>query len=84
MADRANSARLKASADQIKNLRARLLDLGKRNRLISFKHSDRARNQIRVIDELPDVLYERLLDGKSFYFKSLPEAENDPKDEKKA
>ena len=60
MADRGTSARFEAAEIQIENLRTRLLDLSKRNRLISFKHSDRARNHVRVIDELPDVIYERL------------------------
>lgn len=59
----------------IQSLRSKLLDTSKRNRLISFRHSVRSRQHIRVIDELPDVLFEELLKGKSFDFKSLPEPE---------
>lgn len=62
-------------------LREKLLDLTKRNRLISFKHSDRARTHIRVIDELPDFLFARLSSGKGMRFKPLPEPETEPKDE---
>ena len=66
----------------IQSIRSKLLDTSKRNRLISFRHSVRSRQHIRVIDELPDVLFENLLQGKSFDFKSLPEPEYNPSDEK--
>jgi len=67
--------------ERLGGLRARLLDLSNRNRLISFKHSDRARTHIRVVDELPDVLFSRLSNGKRMRFKSLPEPETEPQDE---
>lgn len=66
---------------RIEHLRKKLLDLGNRNRLISFKHSDRARTHVRVIDELPGVLFSRLTEGKRMRFKSLPEPETEPLDE---
>ena len=58
---------------RLEGLRKNLLDLSNRNRLLSFKHSERARTHVRVIDELPDTLYQRLTDGQRLLFKSLPE-----------
>ena len=63
-------------------LRKKLLDLSNRNRLLNFKHSDRSRTHVRIIDELPDVLFQRLRDQKSLRFKSLPEPESEPEDER--
>ena len=48
---------------RLAGLRDRLLDLSNRNRLLSFKHSERSRTHIRIIDELPDVLFAKLKDG---------------------
>jgi len=66
---------------RLAELRRKLLDLSNRNRLISFKHSDRARTHIRVVDELPDVLFARLSNGQRMRFKPLPEPEHEPADE---
>ncbi len=63
-------------------LREKLLDLTRRNRTLSFKHSDRARTHIRVIDEIPDFLFKTLVSGKKMPFKPLPEPVDEPKDEK--
>ena len=51
------------------------------NRLINFKHSERKRDQIRIVDELPDEIYKDLIAGKSFVFRPLPEPTYQPKDE---
>ena len=53
------------------NLRMRLLDLSARNRLLNFRHTDKA--GLRVIDELPDALVARLLDDGVLRFKPIPE-----------
>jgi hypothetical protein len=58
---------------QVERLREQLLDLSNRNRLLNFKHPQKSRKQVRVIDELPSVLYERLLSGKTFRFKPVDE-----------
>lgn len=68
-------------AGRLARLRDQLLDFSNRNRLISFKHSDRARTHIRVIDELPDVLFAKLCDGDKLTFLALPEPETEPPDE---
>ncbi len=62
--------------DGIAKLRRKLLDLTNNNRLLNFKFSDTSRRFVRIVDELPDVLFERLTDdaaNKRLYFQSLPE-----------
>lgn len=66
----------------IADLRMRLLDLRNSNRLLSFKHSERAKTHVRIVDELPDQLVERLMTGKPMYLTALPEPENELPDEK--
>ncbi|HEX9868810.1 MAG TPA: DUF4011 domain-containing protein, partial [Candidatus Tectomicrobia bacterium] len=48
---------------------------------MNFKFSDRARTHVRIIDEIPDVLYGKLSDGKKLTFNSLPNPEDEPEDE---
>ena len=75
--------KLDISRRRVADLRERLLDLTTRNRLLNYKHSDRSRTHVRVIDELPDVLYQKLQDGRSMALKSLPQPDEDPpKDER--
>jgi hypothetical protein len=72
-----------AAARSIDSLRLRLLDLKNSNRLISFKHSEKGRTHIRIIDELPNVLFDRLSGTvQGLTFRSLPEQPDDPVDEK--
>ncbi len=63
--------------DGIERLRLKLLDLSNNNRLLNFKFSDSSRRFVRVIDELPDVLFGRLTDdstsARKLFFASLPE-----------
>ena len=66
----------------IEKYRAKLIDTSKRNSLISFKHSERSRQHIRVIDELPEFLYGNLLNDVEFKFLPLPEEDTIPPDEK--
>jgi hypothetical protein len=66
----------------IADLRRRLLDLRNSNRLLNFKFSDRARTHVRLVAELPDVLYGHLIDGKKLAFVPLPDPEDEPEDEK--
>ena len=65
------------------DLRKRLVDLTRRNRLLHFTHNRRS-PIIRVVDEIADYVLERLRDGKRFRFKSLPEPEDEPGDERTA
>jgi len=53
------------------SLRRRLLDLTAKNRLLHYPHPRRA--SLRIIDELPDVLAKRLLDGEALRLIPVPE-----------
>lgn len=54
----------------LESIRLRLLDLTNRNRLLNFRHT--MRSSLRVVDELPDQLFEVLADGKELRFKPVP------------
>lgn len=56
---------------QIEQLRERLLDLSNRNRLINFRHPERSRTQVRVVDEVPATLYAGLLSAKAYRFNAI-------------
>jgi len=66
---------------KIENLRPKLLDLTRRNPLVSIRFSPRSNSHIRVVDELPDVLCFYLRDHKKMRFAPLPRLEEDPRDE---
>ncbi|WP_170134849.1 DUF4011 domain-containing protein [Acuticoccus kandeliae] len=51
----------------------RLLDTSARNKLLNFTHRSNASNAIRVVDEVPDQLFERLMEGNAFLFDPIPE-----------
>jgi very-short-patch-repair endonuclease len=65
----------------IRDLRAKLIDLGKRNPLVSFKHSERGATYLRIIDERPDILFETLTAG-DMRFEVLPDEDDIPRDER--
>ena len=75
------SSKEEAAQKRIGDLRQRLLDLGKSNRLLNYKFSNRTRRQIRLVDELPNGLLRKLLEGKRLIFKALPEFGDQPADE---
>tara|TARA_B100001248_G_scaffold73123_1_gene52030 strand:+ start:271 stop:4791 length:4521 start_codon:yes stop_codon:yes gene_type:complete len=79
-----NDAKIKLAKDSIKKLRNKILvgSTTNQNKLINFKHSDRGRGYTRIVDELPDSVFENLVAGKTFIFKPLPEPDFEPKDEK--
>lgn len=66
---------------KVENLRPKLLDLSRRNPLLATKLSPRSNAHIRVVDELPDVLFFKLNNGQEMRLVPLPEIEDDPKDE---
>jgi hypothetical protein len=61
-----------ATDARVERLRERLLDLSKKNGLLNFRHSERSRTHIRVIDEVPEFLFDRLIGGGFFTFKPIP------------
>ena len=66
---------------QVSNLRPKLLDLSRRNPLLAAKLSPRSNAHIRVVDELPDVLFYRLNNGQKMRLVPLPDVNDDPRDE---
>lgn len=65
---------------RIEKLRPKLLDLTRRNPLLATRFSDRSHSHIRIVDELPRVIFDKLIDRK-MCFMPLPSLEKDPKDE---
>lgn len=66
---------------QIEKLRPKLLDMSRRNPLLSTKFSARSSSHVRVIDELPDVLLFKIATQTAMLVAALPPLEEDPKDE---
>lgn len=67
--------------DRIENLRVKLLDLSRRNPLVSARLGRRAGSFVQIVDEMPDVLLAKLAGGSSMRFVSLPSLDDDPRDE---
>ncbi len=54
----------------LERMRLRLLDLTARNRLLHFKASKRT--SLRIVDEVPNQLFDQLVDGKELHFAPVP------------
>lgn len=62
---------------RLEELRKRLLNLtNKHNPLLNIRHSEQSTRHIRVIDHLPDALYQRIQNGNTLTFRALPELKN--------
>ena len=81
-APRQLTAKELATRKRIAELRMRLLDLSNTNRLLNYKFDGRSRNRIRLVDELPDQIVDKLQNGKRLLFRALPEPGDEPGDEK--
>ncbi len=81
-AEARSDKRAESIAPRLEEMRTKLLDLSLRNPLLNFRHSEKSQTHIRIIDELPDVLYTKLIEEKELSFKSLPPLDTEPKDEK--
>ncbi|GAB5461026.1 DUF4011 domain-containing protein [Hoeflea alexandrii] len=79
--NRKQSANAKLVDDKIENLRPKLLDLTARNPLIRTRLTGTTASFLRVVDELPDVLFSRLSDGNAMRFRPLPPLEDEPPEE---
>lgn len=69
--------------EAVADLRKKLIDLSKRNPLIAFKHASRGASHLRFVDERPDIMFNRIVDG-SMGFEPLPDEEVTPPDEQTA
>jgi hypothetical protein len=65
----------------IAQYRAKLLDLSSHNPLLNFRHSEKSRSHVRVVDEIPEKLFERLDSGRQMWFDPVPEPVLIPSDE---
>ena len=68
--------------DKIENIRPKLLDLSRRNPLISARLGPRSGSVVQIVDELPDVLAFNLAGKRPMRFVPLPSLDDDPKDER--
>lgn len=66
----------------IEKLRAKLLDLTMANRLLNFKPSEKSKSHVRLIDEVPEALFEKLEAGKELEFAWIEEPDLEPADER--
>jgi very-short-patch-repair endonuclease len=66
----------------IEKLRAKLLDLTMANRLLNFKPSEKSKSHVRIIDEVPEALFEKLEAGKELEFAWIEEPDLEPADER--
>lgn len=66
---------------KVEELRPRLLDFTKRNPLISTRLKADSSTLIRVVDELPDVLFYKLTNDQEMRLLALPPLDDDPQDE---
>lgn len=66
----------------IERLRAKLLDLSMANRLLNFRHSEKSRTHIRIIDEIPEALFAKLEDAKNLQFAWIDDPDFEPADER--
>ena len=66
---------------QLGEFRKQLLGMTLRNHLLHCPHGDGVSAQLRVIDELPDTVFEQLEKGDEFGFLPLPEPRDKPDDE---
>jgi len=84
MNEKSDDAKIKFAKNSIKKLREKILvgSTTNQNKLINFKHSDKSRGYTRIVDELPDRVFEDLTSGKTYIFRSLPEPDFEPKDER--
>ena len=75
---------LKIVQKAIEKYRENLLDISNRNNLINLNFNPRSNKVIRIIDELPNNIYQKLTDeaDKRLQLIPLPPSEKEPKDEK--
>ena len=57
------------------------MDLSSRNPLVNFRHSDRSRSQIRLVNEVPEILFSKLEAGRELTFEALTDPVFIPDDE---
>jgi hypothetical protein len=67
------------TAAGLEKIRARLLDLTNRNRLLNFRHSNAS--SLRIVDADLNAIFSRLIDGEEIPFRHVPEPDTSPEPE---
>jgi hypothetical protein len=67
--------------NQVATYRKRLLNLSLNNRLLNFKHSERGKNYVRIVNTKPDLFVQALANN-DLDFVALPPLNSEPEDEK--
>ena len=65
----------------IKKFRENLLDISNRNNLINLNFNPRSNKVLRIIDEIPDSVFQKLEKNSKLKLIPLPPSTDDPKDE---
>lgn len=65
----------------VEQYRSKLLDLSSRNPLVNFRHSERSRSHVRLVNEIPEILFSKLEAGRELSFEALPDPVLIPDDE---
>lgn len=78
-----SAEKISFAQESISKLREKILigSTTNRNKLINFKHQDKKRDQVRIVDASINQICSDLSDEKIFIFQPLPEEEKDSKDE---
>lgn len=63
----------------IQQLKFKLLDTSGRNNLISFKHNEKSRTHIRIINVSPEILFRQIINSSKLHFKSILDNKTSPK-----
>ena len=66
----------------IKKFREKLLDISNRNNLINLNFNPRSNKVLRIIDEIPNSVFQKLNNNSKLKLVPLPPSSDDPKDEK--
>lgn len=66
---------------KVSRLRENVLNFSKSNKLLNFKHAATTKSYLRVVDELPEIVFQKLSDG-GMAFKALPPWEQEPDDQR--
>lgn len=65
----------------VEQYRSKLLDLSSRNPLVNFRHSDRSRSHVRLVNGIPEIIFSKLESGRELTFEPLPDPVLIPEDE---
>ena len=66
----------------IKKFRENLLDISNRNNLINLNFNPRSNKVLRIIDEIPNSVFQKLDNNAKLKLVSLPPSSDEPKDER--